>query len=195
VAESIRAHLASGCARCQGNLAWVEKIVRLAATDETTEPPRWVLNRAIQLFEQMGPKRQPGFLEKIMASLVFDTLAQPQMAGVRRAGPETRQCLYRAGDFDVDLSVELGQAPDTVTITGQVLRAEGASQDVGHSLAEVGHRQASLLQQTETIQTTVTDHLGEFSFEAVLQGVYDVRITLADHEVWIPGLEIGAVEL
>lgn len=194
MAESIHTHLVSGCSRCQNNLAWVEKVVRLAATDDSVEPPQWVLNQALYLFEQMGPQRQPGFLERVMASLVFDTLAQPQMAGVRKAGLATRQCLYRVGDFDVDLSFEPGQAPDTVDITGQVLRAESASQEE-MALQQVDHRQASLLQQTETIHTTSTDHLGEFIFEGVKPGVYDLKITLADRELWIPELEVKTAEL
>jgi hypothetical protein len=199
VAETIRGHLADGCSRCQNNWAWVEKVIRLAASDDSVEPPRWVVNRAISLFEERGPKHQPGFVEKLVASLVFDTLAQPQMAGARRAGLATRQCLYRAGAFDIDLSFEAGQSSDTIDLTGQVLRKEGASDEISHLFDDVGHVQVCLLQQVReavwiTIQTASTNHLGEFNFEGVRRGAYDLKISLTNREVWVPGLDVKAEE-
>lgn len=183
MADRIQVHLASGCARCQDNWDWIQKIVRLTATDDSVEPPRRVLDRAIRLFEVHGPQRKPSVLERMVASLVFDSLAQAQPVGVRQAEPAARQYVYRANDWDVDLSFEVGEEPETINITGQVLKSETAAEEVANIPVHLG-------QEGKILASTVTDRLGEFTFDHVASGTYDLSIELHDQQLWIEPLKV-----
>jgi len=183
VANRIQTHLVSGCARCQDNWSWIQRIVHLAAADDSVEPPPWVLNQAIGLFEAYGPQRQPGRFQRLVASLVFDSLAQPQLVGVRQTGSAARQYIYRADDWDVDLSFEPGEEPETLDITGQVLKGEAVTE-------EITGIPVHLTQAGQILASTVTDRLGEFTFDHIARGTYDLSLELRDQQVWIEHLDV-----
>ena len=67
--------------------------------------------------------RHPRLAERIgqaLATLVFDSFARPQLAGIRSTETANRQLLYRAGDYSIDLQI----APSTGArgdLIGQVL--------------------------------------------------------------------------
>lgn len=187
VAEQIQAHLASGCARCQSNWDWLQKLVRLTATDNLVEPPRWVVQRAVRLFQEQGPQRKPRLLERIVATLAYDSMAQKQPVGVRQTGRATRQYVYRAGDWDVDVLVEVGDEPEILDMTGQVLKREGTG-------GEVAGIPVHLVQGEKIMGSTVTDRLGEFTFDHVAGGIYDLSIELRHQEVWIKHIAVTLSE-
>ncbi|MCI0486783.1 MAG: hypothetical protein L0229_09305, partial [Blastocatellia bacterium] len=119
-ASRVAAHIESECLRCAANREWYEKVRLLAASDDLPEPPPWVLKRALRIFENR-PVR-PRLVERLgqmVASLVFDSLARPAIAGVRSTETSNRQLLYRAGDYSIDLQV--AQAPRSqANLIGQV---------------------------------------------------------------------------
>ncbi len=187
VADRVHTHLASGCARCQGNWDWIQRIVNVTATDDSVEPPQWVLNRAVRLFESHGPQHKPSVWQRIAASLVFDSLIQPQPVAIRQTTQAARQCLYRAGEWDVDLSFEAGEDPETVNITGQILKGEGLAQEV------VGIP-VHLIQGGQTVASTAANRLGEFTFDHIAPGAYSLSIQLTDEHLWIEHLEVKLSE-
>src|SRR5215210_6181044 len=80
-ADRFTGHLSAGCPNCAETRDWYERVRVLAAGDESTEPPPWVLKRAVRIFE--GQPGRPRLAERIgqaVASLVFDSLARPAMA-------------------------------------------------------------------------------------------------------------------
>lgn len=185
--DQIQAHLVSGCARCQSELVWIRKLVRLTASDESVEPPPWVLRRAIGLFQILSQPPAPSLLQRLVASLVFDSLTQPQMAGVRQSSSTARQILYRAGDWDVDLSLEAAEESETVDITGQVLKAEASPE-------EVAGIPVHLTQAGNIVLSTQTDRLGEFTFDRVPRGTYELNLELRGQQVWIEHLDVKLTE-
>lgn len=171
------------CARCQENWQWIQKILQVTAQDETVEPPRWVVHRAVQLFATHGPQPQPTLWQRITAMLVFDSLAQPALVATRDTEPTMRQLLYRAGVWDVDVSLEPGDAPDTIHLTGQVLHQQGAPRDVAGILV-------NLLQAGETVASTTTNSIGEFTFDQLAAGAYDLNIHTGDVQVWVEQMDV-----
>lgn len=183
-ARAIRNHLGR-CPRCQQELRWLQTVIPLMVTDDSVDPPPWVVQRAIDLFAQYGPSPQPSVLERIIAALVFDTAAQPGVVGVRSLGVATRQCLYRWEGYDIDLAIEPATGTDRVTLTGQIL---GPSD----SFHEVSGVPVQLRQGAEVVAETVTNHLGEFTFERVAIGVYELKVKVEGKEVWITPLDVTA---
>ena len=118
----VRAHLATDCQTCTETRAWYEGVRAIAASDESIEPPTWVLKRAVRIFE--AQHNRPRLVERIgqaVASLVFDSFARPAVSGVRSTETTNRQLLYRAGDYSIDLQIApSGQS--RADLIGQVLR-------------------------------------------------------------------------
>jgi hypothetical protein len=135
------------------------------------------------LFESHGPQPQPSLWQRITAFLVFDSLAQPVPVGIRKTDQAARQILYRAGQWDVDLSFEPGDAPETINVTGQVIRQQNTPQNVaGISVY--------LLQDEQILASTTADSIGEFTFDHIVNGTYDLKIHTGDEQLWIEQMDV-----
>ena len=118
----------------------------------------------------------------VVAALVFDSSRRPALAGVRKAGAETRQLLYRAEDYSIDVQVA---APNggRAQLSGQILRE-------GELFESVAGLQLDLLKENGTILSTVTNDRGEFTIPHIEFGNYDLRV-VADHaSITIVGLPV-----
>ena len=52
-AEIVRTHLDGGCGECASGRDWYLSMKRVAASDDSVEPPPWVFKRALRIFD--GP--------------------------------------------------------------------------------------------------------------------------------------------
>ena len=182
-AESVAAHLASGCKQCASDRTWYEGFRSAAAADDSVEPPPWVLKRAIKVFE--GGRERGGFaarLGAIIATLVYDSLGGPAPAGARTTEWSDHQLLYRADDFNIDLLVE--SSGQHMNLRGQILRE-------GESLFESTSGIAlDLLLEGESVQSTHSNEVGEFTIPAIDPGLYDLRIEAGEVSITVTGLAI-----
>ena len=182
-AARVAAHLASDCAACADTRAWYEGVRRVAASDDTVLPPAWVFKQAVRIFDTARRPRISERLGAIVARLVFDSFARPQLAGIRSTETANRQLLYRAGDFSIDLQV-VPSAEARGELIGQVLR-EGEV-----NFESVANLRLEIAQGDERPQATVTDERGEFKFSNVDYGSYDLRIELAGGRITVPDLPV-----
>jgi len=106
-----------------------------------------------------------------IAKLVFDSFRQPLPEGIRNVGPRTRQVLYQAGNFAVDVRLESG--PDRGSLVGQVL--DSTRPDRGVADAPV-----TLFMSGSRVSKTVTNKVGEFMFE--FQSPNQLRLLIAMEE-------------
>jgi len=183
-AASVATHLALGCGQCDGDRAWYQQLKVVAASDDSIEPPPWVLKRAVRLFNAprvwMNVGARAG---RVVASLIFDSLREPTLAGVRSSGVEGRQLLYRADDYSID--VQVAASLSRAELTGQVLRE-------GELMFEsVAGLQLELMRNGGTIYSAVTNYRGEFTIPAVDFGSYDLRVDLNEASITIVGLPIA----
>ena len=183
-ASRVTAHIESGCRNCAANREWYEKVRFVAGSDDMPEPPPWVLKRALRIFENR--QARPHLVERLgraVASLVFDSFALPAVAGVRSTATSDRQLLYRAGDYSIDLQV----APSSqarADLIGQVLR-EGEA-----SFSSVAAIRLELSREGEVIFSTATNEMGEFAFNNLGQGEYDLLVETTEGSITVPGLPI-----
>lgn len=183
VAATVSTHLASGCGVCDGDRAWYQDLKVVAASDDSTAPPTWVLNRALRLFNAPATTTIVGRVASVVASLVFDSLRRPALAGARSSGVEARQLLYRAEDYSIDLQVDVvGQG--SAELTGQILR-QGELR-----FESVAGLQLDLILNGGTIDSTITNDRGEFQVSAVDLGSYDLRVDASEASITIVGLPI-----
>jgi hypothetical protein len=170
--RGIAAHLAE-CAECLVEEAKLGHFFSYAEKHVVGEVPQAVTARILNLYQRkpgVSETRANGFSK--IASLIFDDW---QMAlNERYAGSETRQMLYRVGDFDVDLRLEF--VGEMCRLTGQVFPRKV---DAAVELAS-----------PEGKTTAKLNEFGEFAFDLVAGGDYDLNLLFAD-EV----LSIGEIPL
>jgi hypothetical protein len=175
--DRIERHLATGCEPCRRSVALIRQVAVLAGDDARWEPPAEVVQRATEIL----PARRPRPVEvkrPLLARLVFDSLRQPQMAGVRSRQRLSRQVMYRAGDFYIDLRVDAERGQRQISLIGQI-----ASRGVPAAALDV-----LLISGPETIARAPVNKFGEFHMKYVPGPRLRLRIPLEgeQREVDVP---------
>jgi hypothetical protein len=143
--------------------------------DASFEPPTDLVQWGIDLFQPvMQPQGSGRGIRKFIASLVFDTYDQPMLAGVRRVGAPPRQLLFRAGDVDVDVKIESMEANDRITLVGQVL----SNNDKFFDNTPVKLESHGIVRYR-----TITNVVGEFSFDEVPNDTYHLSVDLPEGQI------------
>lgn len=181
-AAAVERHVALGCLQCGEDVAWYGRVKLVAASDDSVEPPPWVLKRALRIFDTQPGARS--LASRVIASLVFDSLRRPGLAMSRSIGVEDRQLMYEAEPYSIDLQVaSLDQA--RADLTGQILRR-------GELMFEsVAGLSLDLAREGCPVLSTVTNDRGEFRVGALACGNYDLKIEARDVSITIIGLPIA----
>jgi hypothetical protein len=181
-AQDIRAHLEAGCELCREQLGQLQKVISVIKTRILIDPPDWLIYQAMTLFKWWQSKSRGSPVKKIPALLVVDSFAEERLLGFRSTGPMSRQMLYRAGDYDIDLSIDYIESSQSVTIIGQ-------SMPLSKDLTTVAEVDVELLRGSQVTCATRTNEAGEFTLDGVQEGSYDLRIRLKDEEINITNLQ------
>lgn len=181
-AAAVERHVALGCLQCGEDVAWYGRVKLVAASDDSVEPPPWVLKRALRIFDAQPDARS--FASRVIASLVFDSLRRPGLAMSRSIGVEDRQLMYEAEPYSIDLQVaSLDQA--RADLTGQILRRDELM------FESVAGLTLNLVREGSPVLSTVTNDRGEFRVGALEGGSYDLKIEARDVSITIVGLPIA----
>ena len=162
-------HLNLGCKSCQKTVSLWQRVRASAAAEGNYQPPESAVRMAKAAFAGIALGQQKKGAES-RVKLLFDSLLQPMLAGVRSAGAGTRQMLYRADPFQIDVQLEMRPGGNRVVVTGQLLNlnnpkiiATGTRILVSNMHGDVVH--------------TVANQFGEFSGEVKNSG--DMQLTFA----------------
>ena len=117
--HSMKLHLASGCARCHRTVSLFESVLEVTGREAEYEAPAFAVRCARAIYS-LQPLERVHILPRVLARLVFDSFRQPQLAGVRAQQRVSRQALYEAGDFCVDLRLESESEGARVSLVGQI---------------------------------------------------------------------------
>jgi hypothetical protein len=112
-------HLSSGCSLCRRTVATLRATADLVSVDSAFEPSAHDIQRAEHMLEAYRPKKAR-LADRLVPRLVYDSLSEPALAGVRGGHRIGRQVLYQVGDFYLDLALQ--QTPDArgVRLFGQI---------------------------------------------------------------------------
>jgi hypothetical protein len=182
--QPIASHLATGCRTCTDNQQWLAEVLGLTATDQSFDFPEAPLQRTLAIFNPRRQKSTPK-LREIVAQLVFDSFWQPQPVQMRVGAPafaHSRQLLFRAEGYDIDIRFELAETGQTDELMGQVL----PTRTVPHALASLPVQ----LWQTDILQAEAqTNARGIFKFKQVNQGRYTLKLTAPEGVICLDPLE------
>lgn len=162
-ARAAEEHLGRPCSTCRDRLRAASDLLETMRRDRTGEVPATLHRIAIDAFtpsEQPSPARRA--LEAL-AELVFDSLASPLPASVRRSVGEARRLRFRLGGHALELEIERERA-STFSLRGVL----GATDPALWTL--------EVLVRGER-RTARPDANGEFALEDVPAGELDIHVS------------------
>ena len=161
-----------GCKRCAKTVALWQRVRQSAALEASYRPPEDAVRIAKATFAgaRLGDQRE-GAGSRI--KVLFDSFLQPVFEGARSAGTGTRQMLYRADPFQIDIQVEAKPAGNRIVVTGQVLDMRDPK--------VVGHDARIVLSNLRGhVVHAVTNQFGEFSGEIEDSGELQMTFSSGD---------------
>lgn len=185
-AAAVAGQVAQANGETQATVAWLRTFFQASDTIVLAAPPAKVRDLLTRRFEAYAQdRRQPGFLQRLGASLTFDSKLQLATVSVRDVGMQAppRQFVFATSIADVALSVRPQADGDSLYVSGQVFSRGDVS---------LGAFTVQLLQGTTEFGLTTADDLGEFTFAAVPAGVYDMILSSDQTEILIPAVELEA---
>jgi len=178
--QSVETHLSTDCPSCSAELVTIADL-RAAATSNALEfPPLAVLERASRI---PLDHRKPGVSSLFgrLASLVFDTDLEPVPQGARSTAASSRQLLFRALDYDIDVRVA-ERAPSDVRVSGQILPGPERPME---SVAGV---EIVLIRDGRAVGVCSASELGEFDFGTVPSADYSLSVETDEDRIVVERL-------
>lgn len=165
---AMQKHLATGCKRCTETVSLWQKVGKTAAVEASYQPTPDTVRLAKAAFVTSGlaqtKKESKGLIE-----VLFDSFQQPALAGARSVVIGTRQMLYRADPFQIDIQIEPKLGSNRLVITGQLL-------DLSHPGVIGRDIQVTLSNHHGNTVLAATNQFGEFSGEVENSGDLELSI-------------------
>jgi hypothetical protein len=162
-------HLEQGCERCMDTVSVWQRIRQSAAAERNYQPPEDCVRVAKAAFAGAGLAGQAkGTGSRV--KVLFDSFLQPVFEGARSAGTTTRQMLYRADPFQIDLQLEAKPGGSRIVVTGQLL-------DLTNPGIIAPDTRVILSNMRGQVVHSVANQFGEFSGEIDNSG--DLQLTFA----------------
>src|SRR5688500_3671881 len=183
--EAVGAHVSAGCPACGAELAAIAELRRLAAADLLEVPAPWVVARAARI----PADRREGRLSALagrLADRLFDSVRDPLPRGARSAAAGARQMLCRAIDYDIDVRISALRGAGA-RVTGQVMPGGGRPAE------SVSGVEVALVGPGGVAQCVRSSELGEFAFEPVEAGTYEIVVEAEEEPIRVGRVDVDAI--
>lgn len=160
--EEMQKHLESGCKQCNKAAALWQKVREFSGEEGNFRPGVETVRAVKAAFGTVQRERKlgPG---ATLVELLFDSFQQPVAAGARSGSMSSRQMLFQADPYQIDVKIETKPGSAHLLVTGQVLhvsKPDSIAQGIPINLSN---------RRGQTIQTTTNAH-GEFLGELENRG-------------------------
>jgi len=163
--EQMMAHLL-GCSKCEKVQSLLSRFAGICLREAKVEIPRLAEQQVKAL---VGLARAPrrGTLARLLGSLVYDSLNDPQPVGVRGTHQINRQVMFNAGDYSVDLRFEHEKGSASVVLVGQIANQKAPEENLANLpvILVAGNRE---------LTRSISNTFGEFQLEYVPES--DLRL-------------------
>jgi hypothetical protein len=169
--QAMQKHLGTGCKRCEDTVSLWQKVSKTAAAEASYQPSLDTVRLAKAAFAASGSAQKKKESQSLI-EVLFDSFLQPAVAGARSVVIGTRQMLYRADPYQIDIQIEPKAGSNRLVITGQLLDLSNPGiigRDIQVTLSN--HRGHSVIAST--------NQFGEFSGEVENSG--DLELSIPGH--------------
>lgn len=165
--QEIVSHL-NECVQCSTEFRRLADFFAYIATDVSEEVPQATTARILNIYHRRPvPDAAPVKKASGLGFLVFDDWAMA--LNERYSGLDSRQMLFRVGDYDLDIRIEF--MAGKCRLSGQILPG-------------VGEATITLSSPINAFTTAISE-FGEFEFEPVEPGAYSIVISGGGEELRI----------
>src|SRR5690348_97177 len=167
-------HFATGCQRCRETVSIWQRVRNTAATEASYQPPAESVRLAKASFltgQLIAPKKASRGLVEVL----FDSFLQPAVAGARAVVIGTRQMLYRADPYQIDIQIEPRPGGNRLVVTGQIL-------DLSHPGVVIQGIAVAISNRRGNSVVAATNEFGEFSGELENSGDLELSIPGGDDQ-------------
>ncbi len=168
-------HLESGCKRCSEAVATWRHVREASSVEAEYQPPAGAVRIAKAAFAAAGLGKASAGVK-----LLFDSILQPAMAGVRSSSSDTRQLLYGIGPYLLDLYISAKPDGKAISVTGQLMNSKFPERILNSVPIVVANG-------TGTVVLATTNSFGEFQGELEYSGDLELRLPSPEgREIVIP---------
>ncbi|HEY0428640.1 MAG TPA: hypothetical protein VGC76_12740 [Pyrinomonadaceae bacterium] len=172
-AQSMDKHLLK-CSECAGQLQKLKNFFSYSTQQSAETVPQATTANLLNVFKPKKPFEKISFAERLRGILTFDDWLPEFALNERLAFSDTRQILFQASNYDVDLRVNFFGG--NCQVSGQIF-PDCANGKIEISSAKVSEK-ASL------------NEYCEFVFPFIEEGVYSLRIDLENAVIEIPDISL-----
>jgi hypothetical protein len=166
--EQMVAHLQRGCSKCEKIQAMLSRFAGICQREAAYEVPRFAEQQVKALIGLARAPRRTA-LQRLLGSLIYDSVNDPQPVGVRGTHQINRQVLFHAGDYSVDLRFEHEKGSASMVLVGQIANQKAPDEN----LANV---QVILVAGNRELTRSISNTFGEFQLEYVPES--DLRLVV-----------------
>ncbi|MBZ5508750.1 MAG: hypothetical protein LAO78_25085 [Acidobacteriia bacterium] len=164
--ERMLAHLEYGCSKCERVKELLSRFAAICTREAAYQIPRAAEQQVKAMISMVKSPRQSA-LQRIWASLIYDSMNDPQPVGVRGTHQINRQVLFHAGDYSVDLRFEHEKGSASMVLVGQI-----ANQKVPDEI--LANLPVILVAGNREVTRSISNTFGEFQLEYVPES--DLRL-------------------
>lgn len=189
-----RAAADGGDTPLQADLAWLQAFQQIREQVTLATPPPRVRSAlagrfAEYLQQREAAERAPSLFRQLLATLSFDSATQPTSAGLRSVdAPRIRQLIYATDLLDIAVNLQPAPAAGRTDLLGQILPNNEAIRLEQFSVHLVRHTGEGEIgaRSTHEVGITSVDELGEFRFDALPMGDYQLYLSDNEGDVELP---------
>src|SRR6266852_1625817 len=153
----MKRHLASGCRKCRRITDLLHKVEAATRSDSQIHVPKYAVRCARVFFLLQQPEKVQ-ILPRIPTQLLYDSFREPLPAGLRTQQRMSRQTLYQAGDYSLDLRLENERGTSRVALVGQIQNRKQPGKWLGDVMV-------LLVSGKQVLALAVSNSLGEFQMQ------------------------------
>jgi hypothetical protein len=162
----MQAHLQVGCSKCERIKGLLSKFAAVCSREASYQIPR-AAEQQVKAMIGLAKVPRRSALQRLWATLVYDSVNDPQPVGVRGTHQINRQVLFHAGDYSVDLRFEHEKGSASMVLVGQI-----ANQKTPDEL--LANLPVILVAGKREVTRSISNTFGEFQLEYVPES--DLRL-------------------
>lgn len=162
----MQAHLQAACSKCEKLKALLFRFATVCSREASYQIPR-AAEQQVKAMVGMASAPRRSILQRVWASLVYDSVNDPQPVGVRGTHQINRQVLFHAGDYSVDLRFEHEKGSASMVLVGQI-----ANQKTPDEM--LANLPVILVAGNREVTRSISNTFGEFQLEYVPES--DLRL-------------------
>jgi len=164
--QVMQAHLHAGCSKCEKIKALLSKFAAVCSREASYQIPR-AAEQQVKAMIGLAKAPRRSALQRLWATLIYDSVNDPQPVGVRGTHQINRQVLFHAGDYSVDLRFEHEKGSASMVLVGQI-----ANQKTPDEL--LANLPVILVAGNREVTRSISNTFGEFQLEYVPES--DLRL-------------------